>query len=92
MIIVGPTCPIQVIVGSFNVDGGRNKEPKPSPTQLDPVYAAPSRVSSGAGGGGIGASSPPWDGTMSESSGSPLHHHHGSGHGNNSVPQGMPWK
>uniref|UniRef100_A0A7N0TNX2 AT-hook motif nuclear-localized protein n=1 Tax=Kalanchoe fedtschenkoi TaxID=63787 RepID=A0A7N0TNX2_KALFE len=83
--------PVQVIVGSFNVDGG-GKESK-TQLQKEPTCELHNEP---LVGGNTGGSSSPSGGGPSESSsgggsGSPLNHSMGI-HTNNSIPQGMPWK
>lgn len=93
--------PVQVIVGSFIPDG--RKDPKPV-IHMEPLSVQPNLTQGGVGGGGggggygVGATSPPSRGTLSESSGghsSPLNQSTGA-YNNNSNPQGgmssMPWK
>ncbi|PKI33682.1 AT-hook motif nuclear-localized protein 10-like [Punica granatum] len=88
--------PIQVVVGSFNAEGGgsgRRKEQK-APNQAEPFFA-PSKLASGPGGGTMGGSSSAWvDGTASGSSdgpGSPLEQTMGHGAGLQGLSS-MPWK
>ncbi|THG12806.1 hypothetical protein TEA_023547 [Camellia sinensis var. sinensis] len=85
--------PVQVIMGSFIADGGKESKAVNQMEQL----SAPSKLAPvGGGGGATGATSPPSHGTLSESSGgpgSPLNH--STGAYNNSNPQGMstmPWR
>ncbi|KAL7244598.1 hypothetical protein ACSBR2_000051 [Camellia fascicularis] len=85
--------PVQVIMGSFIADGGKESKAVNQVEQL----SAPSKLAPvGGGGGATGATSPPSHGTLSESSGgpgSPLNH--STGAYNNSNPQGMstmPWR
>ncbi|KAL6858986.1 hypothetical protein ACP4OV_017988 [Aristida adscensionis] len=82
--------PIQIVVGSFNADG--KKEPKHH-APSDPASAQPKFTPTT----GMGPSSPPSRGTLSESSGgagSPPSLHHGMAASNNNQQPilSMPWK
>uniref|UniRef100_A0A7N1A4Q4 AT-hook motif nuclear-localized protein n=1 Tax=Kalanchoe fedtschenkoi TaxID=63787 RepID=A0A7N1A4Q4_KALFE len=82
--------PVQVILGSFNADGGKESK---TPRQKEPVSSLHNEPL--AGGGNTGGGSSPSGGSLSESSGggsgSPLNQSMGILN-NNSIPQGMPWK
>ncbi|XP_062191901.1 AT-hook motif nuclear-localized protein 10-like [Phragmites australis] len=83
--------PIQIVVGSFNADGKRErKQHAPSDPSSAPLKVAPTT--------GMGPNSPPSRGTLSESSGgagSPRPLHQGMASCSNNQPpilSSMPWK
>ncbi|KAL7261557.1 hypothetical protein ACSBR1_000070 [Camellia fascicularis] len=86
--------PVQLIMGSFIADGGKESKAVNQMEQL----SAPSKLFpvGGGGGGATSATNPPSHGPLSESSGGPgCPLNHSTGAYNNSNPQGMltmPWR
>lgn len=85
---------LQVVVGSFNAEGGARKEQSKAANQIEP-FLAPPKLAPGPASGLISADSPAWgDGTPSRSSdgpASPLNQTMGHNTGVHGL-SGLPWK